>query len=208
MNRRLVNAMHFSMPAPDEGGTAPQDSGEQSPAAAEGAPGGFPASTPLAEMTADQREAYWKHQARKHEDRSKATADYDAIKAELATLKAATQTDAEKAIEAAKTEAAAQAEERVRKSLAPRLVAAEFRAACAGRISDERLAAILEPLDTTKFLAGDGEVDTDKVKAFVDGIAPASDGKKWPDMGQGRRQSQKATGVDAGRELFAARAKQ
>src|SRR5690349_19240148 len=33
-------------------------------------PTGFPADTPLTEMTVEQREAYWKHQARKHESRA------------------------------------------------------------------------------------------------------------------------------------------
>jgi hypothetical protein len=162
---------------------------------------GFPASTPVAEMTGEQREAYWKFHARKHEERATATADRDTIAAELAALKARTQTDEEKAVEAAKTAAKAEG----RRELLPALVQAEFRAAAGGRLAKEQIEVILAPLDPTKFLTADGgQVDTDKVQQYVDGIAPA--GKKWPDMGQGKRGTSQATaGVSAGRALYADR---
>lgn len=158
---------------------------------------GFPANKPLAEMTVDQREAYWKHHARKHEERAAQTADRDAIKAELDALKASTQTDAERAVEAAKTTAKAEG----RRELLPALVQAEFRAAAGARLSKEQIEVILAPLDPTKFLTADGgQVDTAKVQQYVDGIAPA--GGKWPDMGQGKRgTSQAPGGVSAGRAL-------
>lgn len=160
---------------------------------------GFPDKTPVADMKPEEQVAYWKHQARKHEDRSRGTADYEAIKRERDELKARTQTAEEKALEDAKAEGRAEAA----KASLPRLVAAEFRAAAAGRIPADQLATLLEPLDLTKFLSADGgEVDTDKVQQYIDGIAPA-DGKKWPDMGQGKRGgSTKAKGVSAGRSLF------
>lgn len=160
---------------------------------------GFPASTPVAEMTGEQREAYWKFHARKHEERATATADRDTIAAELAALKASTQTDAEKAVEAAKTAAKAEG----RRELLPALVQAEFRGAAGGRLTKEQIKVILAPLDPTKFLTADGgQVDTDKVQEYIDGIAPA-DGKKWPDMGQGRRGVvTKTTGVSAGRSMY------
>lgn len=162
---------------------------------------GFPKDTPLTEMTVEQREAYWKHQARKHEDRVKGQADYDAIKAERDALKAAGLTDTEKAIEAAKTAARDEAKAEARAAILPQLVTAKFEALVGGRIPAERLASILAPLDHTKFLTASGEVDTDKVQQYVDGLAP--DGKKWPDMGQGHRGSSgKTSGVGAGRSLF------
>lgn len=170
-------------------------------AAAASEAAGFPKDTPLTEMTVEQREAYWKHQARKHEDRVKGQADYDAIKAERDALKAAGLTENEKAIEAAKTAARDEAKAEARKEILPQLVTAKFESLVGGRIPAERLTAILAPLDHTKFLTGDGEVDTDKVQQYVDGLAP--DGKKWPDMGQGHRGSSgKTTGVGAGRSLY------
>jgi hypothetical protein len=162
---------------------------------------GFPDATPWKDMPPDQQVAYWRHQSRKHEDRASSTADYDAIKTERDQLKAKHQTADEKAIEDATKAAADTAAAAERGKLAPRLVQAEFKALVAGRIPAARLEAILAPLDHTKFLTGDGEVDTDKVQQYVDGLAP--DGKKWPDMGQGHRGSSgKTTGVGAGRSLY------
>lgn len=162
---------------------------------------GFPKDTPVAEMTDAQQAAYWKHQSRKHEDRVKGQADYDTVKAERDALKAAGLTENEKAIEAAKATARDEAKAEARAAIMPQLVTAKFEALVGGRIPSERLTAILAPLDHTKFLTASGEVDTDKVQQYVNGLAP--DGKKWPDMGQGHRGSSgKTTGVGAGRSLF------
>ena len=165
---------------------------------------GFPDKTPVKDMSDAQQAAYWRHQSRKHEDRVKSMGDYDTLKAERDELKAKHQTADEKALEAAKKEALEAGAASERAKIAPRLVAAEFKSANAGRIPADRLSAILDGLDPAKFLTSNGEVDADKVQQYVDGIAPA-DGKKWPDMGQGKRQQQKAAGVEAGRALFDAR---
>lgn len=150
---------------------------------------GFPADTPVAEMTDAQQAAYWKHQSRKHENTAKARGDYDALKARAAKadeLEAATATETDKAIKAARDEAAAE----TLLATAPRLVRAEFRAAAKGVLSDEQRDALLEDLDLTKYLTDKGEVDEDKVARKVKAFAPAgnnggSGGR--PDMGQGRR---------------------
>jgi hypothetical protein len=42
-------------------------------------------------------------------------------------------------------------------------------------MTDKQRDALLEGLDATKYLTDDGEVDTDKVTALIDGIAPKSD---------------------------------
>lgn len=165
---------------------------------------GYPDKTPVADMPAEQQAAYWKHQSRKHEDRVKSMGDYESVKAERDQLKTATQTDAEKAIEAARKEASDTARAEARKETLPTLVRSEFRVAAAGKIPADRLATILDPLDLTKFLTADGgEVDADKVQQYVDGLG--LDSRKWPDTGQGRREQHKATGVAAGREAFASR---
>ncbi|MFE5309709.1 hypothetical protein [Isoptericola sp. NPDC056605] len=161
----------------------------------------FPEKTPVKDMTAEQQAEYWRHKARKHEGRAGKYADYDAIKKERDELKAATQTDAEKAIDQAKADAKAEGKAEAQREHLPRLVTSEFKVAAAGRIPSEKLATILAPLDLTKFLTADGgEVDTDKVQQYVDGLAPA--GGKWPDMGQGRHKPEKTSGVGAGRDLF------
>lgn len=166
----------------------------------------FPEKTPISEMTPPQQVEYWRHKARLHEDRNRSTADYDAVKAERDRLKALTQTETDKAIEQAKKEATDAARAEVRAETLPKLVRAEFKAVAAGRLPGDRLTAILEPLDLSKFLTADGsEVDADKVTRYVEGIAPADGKKTWPDMGGGHRQSSKATGVGAGSDLYAAR---
>lgn len=188
--------------AGDGEGAGSGDGGDEGPSLNEH---GYPDQTPVKDMPAEQRAAYWKHQARKHEGRVKEMSDYDAVKAELDQLKQATQTDAEKAIEAARKEAADAARAEARRDTLPALVKAEFKASAAGKIPGDRLATILEPLDLTKFLTADGgEVDTDKVQHYVDGLG-LGDGTKWPDTGQGRREQHETTGVAAGREAFASR---
>ena len=165
---------------------------------------GFPDKTPVKDMTDTQQAAYWRHQARKHEDRVKSMGDYDALKAERDELKSKTQTADEKALEAAKKEALEAGASAERAKIAPRLVSAEFKSAAAGRFSPEQFALMVDGIDPSKFLTAEGEVDADKVKQYVDGLAPA-DGKKWPATGQGNRQQQKTTGVSAGRALFDSR---
>lgn len=169
---------------------------------------GYPDNTPVAEMTTAQQAAYWKAQSRKHEDRAKARADYDDLKtkaAELDKLKQSQMSEQEKAVEAAKTDARKAALVEV----GAKLVDAEIRAVSAGRLSDDQRTVLLDGLDRTRFLTAEGDVDTDKVKTFVDGIAPArGDGKGgFPDLGQGRRSgggkpSAKEAGVAEARRRY------
>lgn len=166
-------------------------------------PNGFPEATPVKDMTAEHQAAYWKHHARQHEAKAKARDDYDAIKAELDTLKAATLTDAEKAVEEARTAARAEGERAATDKYAAALVKAKIEGALAGKqFPADQIGGHVEFLDASKFLAANGEVDADKVQQYIDSIAP----KQWPDMGGGRRGgSQTPTkGVAAGADLFAA----
>lgn len=169
---------------------------------------GFPAGTPLEQMTPDQQIAYWKHYSRQHEATAKARADYDAIKAkadEFDKYQAANATEHEKAVQAA----AAQARADALKETTPRLVAAEFRAATAGRLTPEQLAAALEPLDMSKFLDAAGNVDVTKVATHAALLAPAGAPAPpaFPDLGQGQRPGTAAPSVAAGRAMFEAQKK-
>ena len=184
------------------------DGGSDDPGTDDGA--GFPAGTPLAEMTAEQQAAYWKRQSRKHEQQVKAlgiTPDQlSALReraSQLDALEAASRTDHENALLTAREEAdkAARADEQAK--ILPRLVAAEFRAVAAGRLDSTRIAQVLEPLDMGKFLTDSGEVDAAKVAAYVDGIAPAPQGGRIPDMGQGRRPTSAHPSVSSGAARYA-----
>lgn len=158
---------------------------------------GFPDKTPIKDMSVEQQAAYWKHQARKHEDTAKARADYESVKAERDQLKQAGMTDAEKAIESARAEGLQAGRAESVKSVTK----AKVEAALSRRGLDEkRVAAIVGPLDHTYFLTDSGEVDAAKVSDYASGFGG---GQQWPDMGQGRRGDHAADkSVDAGRELY------
>lgn len=158
---------------------------------------GFPADTPVAEMTAEQQAAYWRHHARKHEQRAKDREDYDRIKSELDEIKAAGMSEQEKAVDEAKKAAKAEA----LREVGGRMVDAHIKASVtAGRLTQDQADVILDGLDRTRFLTTEGDVDTDKVTALLDKIAPDT-GNGFPDLGQGRRPGgSKVSGKEQGRE--------
>ena len=86
-------------------------------------------------------------------------ADYGDLKKKAA----AAMSDQERAV--------AEAEQRGAQSAAvkagARLVKAEFRAAAAGRVETDALAAYLEDVDLSKFLGEDGEPDTKAIEARI-----------------------------------------
>lgn len=142
--------------------------------------------------TADTDAIDWKAEAekhkalaRKHEDRAKANA---AAARELEQVKAASMSDIEKAVAQAKAEGRSEG----LASAATKVVAAEFKAAAAGRLEADALATLIDGLNLVAFMDEAGDVDTAKVQSFVDGIAPvaapaADDPFKTLDLGQGSR---------------------
>lgn len=171
---------------------------------------GFPENTPVAEMTTEQAANYWKHQARKHEDRVKAfggltpeqLADLRAKAQRAESLERDLMSDSERAV----AEAAEQARLVAEAELWPRLVDAELRAAAAAAGKDlGKLQANLKLVDRSKFLTDSGDIDTDMVTEYVDGIAPATGTRRGPSPeGHGRRDSTASPdrSVAAGRELY------
>jgi hypothetical protein len=169
----------------------------------------FPANTPVKDMTPEQQVAYWQDKARKHEDRVKAFGDYtpDKVKAletEYSNLKTSGQSDADKAIEAAREEG----RNEVRATLNRERATNSLEKALQGRVPN---AGALLGLDVNKFIVN-GQVDADAVKAWVeDHSEEAPTGARKPaDLGQGRRGSGDAGAaktVSAGRDLFAERQK-
>lgn len=173
-------------------------------------------------MTAEQREAYWRHYARRNEDRLKQMSDYEdlkKVKESYDALVAASQTDQERAVAEARRQGHAEAMGQA----GGRLVEAYVRAAAAGRLDDERVNALLDGMDRAKFLdQKTGEVATDRVYQFVHALAPAAPAPavpatapeaqqaapaqpatppRGPDMGQGQPSTSRPTGLDAGREI-------
>lgn len=130
----------------------------------------------------------WKALARKHEDRAKANSK---AATELETLRQSQMTEQEKAV----ATAVADARTTTLREVGSHLVAAEFRAQAAGRLTPEQVAELIEDLDMTKYLTEAGEVDATRVTRKVDALAPKPDpnaAPTWPDLGQGARDQQHA----------------
>lgn len=154
---------------------------------------GFPDNTPVAEMTAAQQTAYWKHQAQRHEGRNRELLaitggkfgdDLKAIIDEHSQLKQATLTESEKAIEAAKAQ--------TRAELASENVRAAFDLVLPDDMPAEKKQQALEVLNLAAFLTSDGRVDTAKVKTHAAALAPAKDNGQQQhtrDWGGGRRET-------------------
>lgn len=132
---------------------------------------GYPKDTPVAEMTVDQKAAYFQHKASKEEARRKGlskavggkTADQiQADMAELEQLRKGRRTDSENAV--------AEAEERVRKQerlrAGERIVKATVESALSHLEKKSRV-NFIDGLNLARYVDEDGEVDTDKLRAYL-----------------------------------------
>ena len=131
---------------------------------ADGAEAGFPANTPVKEMTPEQQVAYWQDKARKHEDRVKAFGgktpeEIAQLQTELDAARAASQSAEEKAIQDAKQEGRSE----VLGILANERVTTAIERALQGREVDP---ATLLTLDRSQFIDGD-KADMAKITAWV-----------------------------------------
>ncbi len=125
---------------------------------------GFPAGTPVKDMTPEQQAAYWQDKARKHEDRVKAYGgktpeEIAQMQAELETARTASQTAEQKAIEEAKQAGRSE----VLGILANERVTTAIERALQGREVDP---ATLLTLDRSAFVDGD-KADMAKITAWV-----------------------------------------
>lgn len=136
--------------------------------------------------------------------------DYEQLKeraAQWETFVNEAKTDQEKALDQARKDAEAQAYTKARDEFGSRLVDAHLTAAAAGRLSEVALASLLAGVNKSVFLTGNGDIDTEKVTSFIDGIAP----KTTPTtgrpggFGQGPRPGEPRRGLESGAAAFAAR---
>lgn len=130
---------------------------------------GFPAQTPVAEMTPEQQAAYWRNESKKQQAIAESRKDYDDLKgkaAELDRVKAENATEQDKAIDAARREGEVIGAERYLKDA----VVGKFQA-LTGR-TDEEVAATFEHVDPKSFTDDKGEIIADKLKAFADTFGP------------------------------------
>jgi hypothetical protein len=157
-------------------------------------PDGFPANTAVADMNVEQQAAYWRHQARKHEQRNESRKDYDAIKAERDRLKSQTQTAEEAALEAARNEGRQSERMSVNQEAVTAIVESSLRLR---GFDDGRVSATLKYLNPSAFVT-DGSVDVAAISGYVDSLAGPATGRT-PDYGAGSRGSApRVTGAAAG----------
>lgn len=151
----------------------------------------YPANTAPADMTADQRAAYYKDVADKHEKRSRGNyailkqlgiSNSDDAATVKARLEAAEQLERERETDIEKRERAAResAEQAAAEKYAPMLVRAAFERFVGDRMESKDLNDILDDTNLKNFLSEDGTVDTAKVKARADKIAPPAKGTATP----------------------------
>ncbi|MFI5777021.1 hypothetical protein [Nocardia sp. NPDC051570] len=162
---------------------------------------GFPAETPLAEMSIEQQLAYWRHQSRKHEDASKAlrggvTAD-DAqkLKDRITELERERLSEGERAKTDALDAARAEAAQQARAELLPRLREAELRGYASIVLTDQnKLTGWLRTTNADAFLGEDGELKGEKVVEHLREMygtaaaepTPPPNGQRHPNWGQGQ----------------------
>lgn len=162
---------------------------------------GFPADTPVAEMTPEQQAAYWKFHSRKHENTVKSQSDYDELKALAEKYKAEhPEPKPEGTVDADKIRE--EAEKAAAQKFATKLVVAEFKTQMAGRMSNDDFKELIEDLNLTNYLDKDGEVDTDRVAKKAAILAPESRGGGTRRTHQTRRQNDKAATVSSGKDLY------
>lgn len=197
--------------APQNQGSA-QEQGTNGPEQPEsGGESGFPAQTPLAEMTVEQREAYWKHQARKHETTAKARSDYDELAAKAAQwdeAQRAQQSPDERAVTDAVEAAKAEARAQVLAEVADERVRAAFTGNPAARAIDpQALDKFLGRVNLASFVGNDGAVDTDAVADSLSLLTPADTASKRSPRPthQGYQRHEGASSTAAGAAMFQAR---
>lgn len=185
---------------------------------------GFPKDTPVEKMSDTQQAAYWRNQSRvqERERREWQTAFGEKkpaeVKAALDAAAAASMTEQEKAIAAAreegKTEGAKLGVATSAEEAAMLLLETHLENRLPDDADKDRRKILAESVNIKTAVGEDGKVDPVRVKAIADALAPAGGGKPGEsrttrttttDVGGGRRTAQAGTGVAAGRDLFADR---
>jgi streptomycin 6-kinase len=137
-------------------------------AAAEGSDTGFPAGTPLAEMTTEQQLAYYKHQNRQAESKlakfkGVTPKQFTDMQTRISELESQALSADEKALKEAVDTARAEAATEAQKLYLPRLQLSDIRGIAAPILDEDQLEGWLAGIDPKRFVGDDGEVDKDKV---------------------------------------------
>ena len=167
-------------PAPSPAPSA-ENGGDGTPPSTDPVPSenGFPAHTPLAEMTLEEERNYWRFHSRKHEkeaERRKTEAQEQAD--QLEAQRVAALPPSEQLLEQARAEGRAQAQE----TFGAVAVRAQFQALLPSMTS-EQLDELFEDVSITNFFK-DGSIDTERIKRLAAKFAPAEDPASEPGQQQ------------------------
>jgi hypothetical protein len=130
---------------------------------------GFPANTPVAEMTEAQRANYYKHHNRQADNKLAAfkgvtPQDVEAMQAKLKELENAQLSASDKALKEAAEQAALDAKAAAEAEWLPKLQAAQLKSVAAPILKDaDRLNAFLAMANPANFVGADGLIDEEKV---------------------------------------------
>ncbi len=157
-------------PEPVEVPPAPQDPPQDPP---ETPAKGFPIGVPVADMTPEEQAAYWKDKARKHENRANAYGgltpkQVTELQQQLQDLQTAQMSETERAVEAAKQEAADAGRRAAVDEWQPKYREARMEAIAGKFLDEEQLSSFMAIVDTTKFIDADsGDIDRDAVMGHL-----------------------------------------
>lgn len=166
---------------PPEGGDGGQGGGAEE-VELDGEKFTFPTGTAVADMTAEQKAEYWRHQSKKQQKQKNAPADYAQLQAdaaELAQLKAAQLPEQERLIAAAREEARREGENIGAEKHLKTAVRAKFQL-LTGKTDDE-VDTTFEHVDALSFTDDKGEIVAEKLKAFADTFGVKNDSQQQRD---------------------------
>lgn len=178
---------HPFLPAPDEGDTGggAGETGEEDDG------GGADSAGSSTDTGTDGKDEDWKGRARTWESRAKADArELAKVRRELETARKAQMSESEKAIEAARAEG----EKTGRSAATGLLVQARLEAALA-HVDDEARDALIDGVNTARFITEDGTPDGNAIKSWAEKVAPRK--ATSVDLGQGRRPASKPTDMNS-----------
>lgn len=173
------------------GGQQEQQGGQQQNGGQDGNTDmGFPANTPVAQMTDSQRAAYYQHQNRQTDNKLKAfhgftPDDVNSMWTRLQEVETERLSEGERTLREATASAAAQARADAEAELRPKLLASQLRSVASPAFAGDKakLDAWLDGIDPAKFVGENGDIDETKVtnhlSAFVSPQGPGNPGYQW-----------------------------
>jgi hypothetical protein len=177
----FIKPFFHLLPGPDDG--APDGAGAGGGAGEQQQSGntdkGFPADTPVADMTDAQKAAYYLHQNRQTDNKLKAfngftPQDVNAMWTQLEENATERLSASDKAVREATAKAVADARAAAEAELRPKYQAAQLKSAAGLVIKDkEQLESFLAITDPGKFAGEDGEIDEEKVVGHLTALLGA-----------------------------------